>query len=98
MSFGRAKPPTKAASAHMGRIKAMPCLCCELMGQRQTSQTDVHHIRLAGQARNDYLTLPLCHDSCHQGSRGVEGDGTYLRILKMSEYDLLAIIIERISK
>ena len=41
----RSSPPTKAASAFMGRIKAMRCICCELLGREQSSITDVHHIR-----------------------------------------------------
>lgn len=37
--------PTKAASRHMGRIKAMRCVCCYLLDRTQASLTDVHHIR-----------------------------------------------------
>lgn len=91
----RSSPPTKAASAFMGRIKAMRCICCELLGREQSSITDVHHIREGRQARNDYLVLPLCHDDCHQGPSGVHGDERWLRMLKMSEFDLLARVIER---
>ena len=91
----RATPMTKSASAYMDRIKAMRCICCELLGCSQASITDAHHIREGRQERNDWLTLPLCHDDCHQGPSGVHGDKRWLRMLKMTEFDLLALVIER---
>jgi hypothetical protein len=81
----------------MARVAAMSCLLCELLDTSQTSKTDVHHIRKGGQARNDFLVVPLCHDSCHQGPLGVEGTGRLLEIARVSEWDLLAIVIERLS-
>jgi hypothetical protein len=93
----RAVAPTAAARRHMARIKAMDCICCRLMGVRQDSVTDVHHIREGREGRNDFLTLPLCHDSCHQGPKGVHGDKTFLRILKLSEFGLLAVVIEELE-
>ncbi len=89
---------TAASSRHMERIKSMPCICCKLLGMEQTSLTDCHHIREDREARNDYLTIPMCHDGCHQGPRGIHGDKTYLRMLKMSELGLLAHVIEEITK
>lgn len=83
-----------AALAHMGRIKKMRCICCQLLGRQQQSITDVHHIREGRQARNDWLTIPLCHEDCHQGSRGVHGDRSYLRQLQVGEFTLLAITLE----
>ncbi len=91
----RAVAPTKAASRWMGRVKAMECICCLLLDRKQGSITDVHHIREGRQERNDFLTLPLCHDDCHQGPSGVHGDKTWLRMLKMTEFDLLAATLER---
>ncbi len=87
--------PTKAALEYMAQIKSMRCICCELLDRKQESPSDCHHIRANGQARNDWLTLPLCHDDCHQGPSGVHGDKRWLTMLKMSEWDLLAIVIER---
>jgi hypothetical protein len=81
----------------MARIAAMDCLVCKLLSMKQESKTDVHHIREGREPRNDWLTLPLCHESCHQGPRGVHGDKTYLRMLKMSEYELLAMVIEEVT-
>ncbi|WP_316150451.1 hypothetical protein [Cupriavidus sp. BIC8F] len=86
------KVSTKAESAYMGRVKQMACICCTLLGRRQESITDVHHIREGqggAQRAGNYLVLPLCHDDCHTGKNGVHGDKTYLRILKMNELDLL---------
>lgn len=84
------------AQRHMGRIKAMPCICCKLLGVPQQENTCVHHIREDREARNDFLTLPLCW-LCHQGVNGVHGTQTYLRMLKMSEWGLLAKVIEELG-
>lgn len=89
-------PSTPAARRHMGRIKAMRCVCCRLLGRQQQQITDVHHIREGRQARSDWLTLPLCWD-CHQGPNGVHGDKTYLRQLQMREFDLLAVTLEQLE-
>jgi hypothetical protein len=80
----------------MGRIKQMPCIVCRLLDLTQLKLTDVHHIREDREARNDFLTLPLCWDH-HQGPQGVHGDKTYLRILKTSEWGLLAKVIEELG-
>ena len=93
----RKTKPTKAASRHMGRIKAMECICCYLLERKQQSVTDVHHIREGRQERHDFLTIPLCHDDCHQGPSGVHGDKRWLQMLKMSEFDLLAATLERLE-
>ena len=93
----RATPATRSGSAHMARIKAMRCICCELLSMEQTSPTDCHHIRDDREARNDFLTIPLCHDGCHQGRLGVHGDRTFLRMLKMSEWGLLGKTLERLE-
>lgn len=91
-------PPTKAAVRHMELIKSMRCVCCRLLEREQRSPTDVHHIREGRQARSDFLTLPLCHDDCHQGPSGVHGDRRWLRLLKVSELDLLAVALEQMGE
>jgi hypothetical protein len=80
----------------MERIASMRCICCELLEVEQDSKTDVHHIREGRIERNDFLTIPLCHDSCHQGRLGVHGTKALLHTLKMSEFELLAIVISRL--
>ncbi len=82
----------------MARIAAMPCICCTLLGRHERSKVDVHHIREGRQARSDFLTLPLCHDDCHQGPSGVHGDKRWLTMLKMGEFDLLAATLERLEQ
>lgn len=62
----------------------------------QQYKTNVHHLREDREARNDFLTLPLCKD-CHQGPKGIHGDKTYLRMLKTSELGLLAKVIEELG-
>lgn len=93
----RSDRPTKAGLRRMGKIKAMRCVCCYLLDREQRSPTDCHHIREGRQERNDFLTLPLCHDDCHQGPSGVHGDKRWLRLLKMSEFDLLAVTLEQLE-
>ncbi|MBB6320571.1 hypothetical protein FHX56_003912 [Paraburkholderia tropica] len=83
----------------MGRIARMACICCTLLGRMQESKTDVHHARVGhggAQRAGDFCTIPLCHDDCHQGRNGVHGEQTYLRILKMTQMDLLNATLERL--
>jgi Recombination enhancement, RecA-dependent nuclease len=91
----RSTPATEAAKKHMARIKAMPCVCCRFLGFEQATETEVHHIREDREARNDFLTIPLCW-SCHQGPNGIHGDKTFLSVLKISELGLLAKVIEEL--
>lgn len=93
------KAATKAEREHMGRVAALGCICCHLMGNgHQPAQ--VHHIREGqggAQRASHWLTVPLCPD-CHTGTHGVHGDRAYLRILKLGELDLLAETIARLSR
>lgn len=87
---------TAREKRHMGRIAQMSCVCCRLLGQQQESRTEVHHVRAGqggAQRAPDLLTIPLCAESCHRGPKGVHGDRTFLRILKMTELDLLAVVL-----
>lgn len=93
---GKVKP-TEAESAHMGRIKGLACICCTLLRCAQSYPTDVHHIIVNDQPRNHWLTIPLCW-SCHQGPKGVHGDKTFLRILKVTEWTLLAYVMAELMK
>ena len=75
---------TKQEREHVGRIKSMSCICCLLLEQPTVHASSAHEIRQGSW----FLSIPLCVD-CHQGKNGVHGDKTYLRILKMDEFDLL---------
>jgi hypothetical protein len=48
------------------------------------------------QRASNWLTVPLCPD-CHQGPKGVHGDQSMLRIMRMSEMDMLADTIRRLN-
>lgn len=90
---------TAREKRHLARIGAMRCVCCRLMGQPQQYPTEVHHIRTGqggAQRAPHQLTLPLCGEGCHRGPLGVHGDKTFLRILKMTELDLLAVVIDEL--
>lgn len=49
------------------------------------------------QRASNWLAVPLC-PSCHRGPKGVHGDKSWLRMLKMDELDLLAYTYEELSK
>lgn len=85
---------SKAEQRHLDRVASLPCCLCG------DSPVTVHHIRHSqgmSQRASDWLTVPLC-PSCHQGPKGVHGDQTMLRIYKMSEMDMLAHTIGRLSQ
>jgi hypothetical protein len=91
---------TKAEKAHMGRVAAMGCVLCRLLGMPQESKTDVHHIREGqgmSQRASNWLVIPLCHSGCHQGPCGIHGDRSLLRIAKVDELDLLAMTIQELT-
>ena len=89
----------KAESRHLARIKAMDCILCTLLGIPQTGVTDAHHIRTGrgmSQRSSDFLTIPVCHDGCHQGPGGIHGDRSMLKLAKVEEIDLLAETLSRL--
>lgn len=84
----------KAIDRYMGRVAAMGCITCRLLG-RPDVPAQLHHPRAgqgAAQRADDALVIPLC-PACHQGKHGVHGDKGVLRQLKMTELDLLALVI-----
>ena len=88
------KPPTNAEREYMGRVASLTCCICG------DYPVVVHHVREGqgtSQRASHYLTVPLCPD-CHTGQRGVHGDQTMLRIYKMTEMDMLADTIRRLSE
>ncbi|WP_372570403.1 Ref family recombination enhancement nuclease [Ruegeria jejuensis] len=61
---------------HMGRVKQLPCVICQLFGMTQNSPTEVHHWKSGryGQKRTpDSEAIPLCH-SHHNKLRPYPGD------------------------
>lgn len=88
---------TKAERDYMGRVAALGCVVCRLMGMGATP-AQVHHTREGqggAQRSGNYLTLPLCEPH-HTGPRGVHGDKSCLRILKVTELDLLDLTISEV--
>jgi hypothetical protein len=86
--------------SHLATIAGMPCVLCELLGLPQTSKTDAHHVRTGAgmaQRQHDDLAIPLCHDGCHQGPRGIHGDRSLLNVAKVDELDLLAMTIRKLN-
>jgi hypothetical protein len=95
-----AKRATAAEHRHMDRVANLGCILCRRLGVPQTGKTDLHHVREeqgAGQRAPNWLVVPLCHDGCHQGSKGIHGDKTMLRIAKADEMDLLAWTLEALA-
>ena len=86
----------------MGRVARIGCIACLVLGLGETP-AQVHHIREGRIARNDYLTLPMC-DPHHAGQvPGVPSihkrkDDLLRQLGVLSEFDLLALVIEIIEK
>lgn len=84
---------------HLERVRGLPCVLCDMLGQTQRTHTAAHHIREGqgmAQRASDFLAVALCHD-CHQGPLGIHGDRSLLAIAKATELSLLAATIEALS-
>lgn len=78
---------TAAESAHVARVKSLPCSVCDAPGP-----SDAHHIE-QGQ---HFTTVALCK-SCHQGPfLGWHGQRRAWAICKMNELDALGVTIKRL--
>lgn len=92
---------SKAIKQHLNRVSDLGCILCHHLGYG-ASPAEIHHIREGhgmAQRASDWLTVPLCPEH-HRGASGVHGLGTkgiYTRY-KLSELDLLAMTIERLSE
>lgn len=57
---------------HLRKVRALPCIACEIAGVQQVSPTSAHHIKReadgsllgASQKAHDTETIPLCC-TCH---------------------------------
>ena len=79
------------AKKHIERIKLLSCACCGAVGP-----SSCHHLREGqgmAQRASDFLAVPLCYE-CHQGPRGVHGDRSMMRLMKLTELDMLANTIQ----
>jgi hypothetical protein len=82
---------------HMGKVQALGCILCIHLGRGETP-AEVHHLFDAHQ-RSDWLVAPLCPE-CHRGPNGFHGLGGepgFQTRYKLTEADLLAMTLERLS-
>ena len=89
---------TDAERTYMGRVAALGCIVCRLLGFGWVA-AQVHHVRAGvgkAQRAGNFCTVPLCEPH-HTGPRGVHGDKGCLRQLNMSELDLLDVTIGELS-
>ena len=77
---------TKAERAHVERVKALPCVCCDAEGP-----TEAHEIEQGAW----FLAVALCPD-CHRGPSGLHGTKALMRIRKLSELDMLNETLRRL--
>lgn len=84
---------TKAERRHMDRVASLPCMVCGADG------VHVHHVREGqgmAQRASNFLTIAVCPD-CHTGPRGIHGDKSIMRVMKLDEMALLAMTIEALA-
>jgi hypothetical protein len=77
---------TKAERAHLARVKALACSCCDAPGP-----SAAHHIH-QGQ---HYTAVALCH-GCHQGPGGWHDTKSLWRVRKLDELGALNITLSRL--
>ena len=90
---------TQADAAYMGRVAALGCVVCRLLGFGWIG-AQVHHVRSGqgmAQRAGNYCVIPLCRDH-HTGTSGVHGDRGCLRAVRCSEMDLLDITIGELAQ
>lgn len=88
-----------AAKRHLSRVASLGCVICRRLGMSDTP-AEIHHPRFAAgmaQRASDWLAIPACPEH-HRGPRGIHGDRSVLRQIKCDEPDLLADVIELLSK
>lgn len=103
MDVGEIRPAHLAKAAakerdYMGRVAALGCVVCRLLGLGPTP-AQVHHVHAGvgkAQRAGNFCTVPLCEPH-HTGPRGVHGDKGCLRQLNMSELDLLDVTIGELA-
>lgn len=83
------KALTAAESAHIAKVKALPCSVCDA-----PAPSDAHHIK----QQRHFTVVALCKD-CHQGSlNGLHGQRRMWAVKKMDELDALNVTIERLAR
>lgn len=105
---GKPAPRIKAGRvedpAHLARVRALPCIACQIDGNEQVYRTEAHHIRRdtrtttygTGQKAHDTETIPLCMDH-HWNGAYCQSQGLTLEWFETyygNERDLLARTLE----
>jgi hypothetical protein len=80
-------PISRTASAHMQRVKELPCSVCD-----EPAPSEAHHIRQG----LHYTTVALC-PSCHRGAGGWHGTRILWQIRKMDELAALDVTLARLA-
>lgn len=82
---------TKAEATHIERIKNMPCGVCG-----KDAPSDAHHILENSRRISHFAVIPLCK-SCHQDNHnGIHGRKAMWKVMRKTELEVLAEIIENI--
>lgn len=88
MRTKNAKAITAAESAHLARVKELPCSVCD-----RPPPSAAHHI-----VQGDHFTTVALCDDCHQGSfNGLHGQRRMWLVMKITELGALNITIGRLA-
>jgi hypothetical protein len=81
------KSYTAKERLHLEMVKSLNCSVCDAPGP-----SSAHHIR----QDNPWLCVALCQD-CHQGAHnGIHGRKSIWKVMRMDEYDALAVTFRRL--
>jgi len=98
--------PSPADIEHMGRVKSLPCIVCDMRGEAQTSPSEAHHIKRdpitgqplgASQKGDAWTTIPLCSGRHHWNGVHVHMGSKEFEARYGNELDLLALVYERLG-
>lgn len=88
MRTKNAKAITARESAHIARVKELPCAVCDVAGP-----SDAHHIEQG----LHFTVIPLCRD-CHQGGfNGIHGQARIWKVFKKTELTCLNDTIRQLE-
>lgn len=91
---------------HLGRVRSLPCIVCEMRGEMQTSPTEAHHLKhdpITGhplglsQKGNGFTTIPLCAGKHHWNGVQVHMGSREFESRYGNELGLLARTYERLG-
>lgn len=84
---------TAAEKRHMDRVAQLPCCLCGAF------PVELHHPlegRTPGRRSPNWLVIPVC-PSCHRdGHNGIHGQKAMLKVMKVTELELLAGTLEAV--